>query len=78
MITKEIEKQVTVLPDGQLQVLEITNIVEDGATIASTNHRKVIAPGDDVTNETGLAKEIAEKMHTKERKDAYIAKNIKD
>ena len=74
MITKEIEKQVTVLADGQLQVLEITKIMEDGKEIAATNHRKVIAPGDDVTKETGVVKEIADKIHTKARKDAYASK----
>ena len=73
MITKEIEKQVTVLPDGQLQVLEITNIVEDDKIIASTNHRKVIAPGDDVSDETGNVKLVADAVHTTD-----IVKNYKD
>ena len=74
MITKEIEKQVTVLADGQLQVLEITKIMEDGKEIAATNHRKVIAPGDDVSAETGNVRLVADAVHTVECKDAYVAK----
>jgi len=76
MITKEIEKQVTVLADGQLQVLEITKIMEDGKEIARTNHRKVIAPGDDVSAETGNVKLVADAVHTKACKDAYTAKQL--
>jgi len=74
MITKQIEKQVTVLADGQLQVLEITKIMEDGKEIAATNHRKVIAPGDDTSAETGNVKLVADAVHTVECKSAYVAK----
>jgi hypothetical protein len=77
MIEKAVTQQVTVLEDGQLQVLTITAIVEDGKEIARNNHRKVVAPGDDISGEVGLVKEVAEKIHTKERKDAFTAKRAK-
>jgi long-subunit acyl-CoA synthetase (AMP-forming) len=70
----EIEKQVTVLADGQLQVLEIIKIMEDGKRISSTNHRKVIAPGDDVSAETGNVKLVADAVHTVECKGVYAEK----
>lgn len=66
-LTKEKEHQVTVLPDGQLQVREATIILEDGKEISRTFHRKVIDVGDDVTDEPKLVKEIAGSVHTAQR-----------
>ena len=77
MITRETEEQATVLPDGQMQVLKITKLMEDGKEIGrEPNHRRVIAPGDDITAEVGIVKEVADKIHTKARKDTYKAKLI--
>jgi hypothetical protein len=74
MIEKAVTQQVTVLEDGQLQVLTITAIIEDGKEIARNNHRKVLAPGDDISGEVGIVKEVAEKVHTQGRKAAFAAK----
>lgn len=66
-LTKKTEYQVTVLPDGQLEVREATIIMEGGKEITRTYHRKVIDVGDDVTNEPQLIKDIAGSVHTAER-----------
>ena len=73
MLTKETETITTVLADGQLQVLTVTHIVEDGVRLSSSNHRKVIDVGDDVTNEDQLTKDIAGSVHTPERANARAA-----
>ena len=74
MITEEIVEIPTVLEDGQIQIQEIIYFVKDGKRISSTNHRKVIAPGDDVSAETGNVKLIADAVHTQDCIDAYEAK----
>jgi hypothetical protein len=74
MLTKEIKEQVTVLPDGQLQLKEVTEVYEDGVLIASNTHRRVISPGDDLTKEQGLAREVAGSMHTQGRVNQFKAK----
>jgi hypothetical protein len=73
-LEKEIETQVTVLADGQLNVLTITKIIEDGIEISRANHRKVIAPNEDTSKEDVLVQDIAQGVHTKARKDTYTAK----
>ena len=65
-LTEEKEYQTTVLPDGQLQVREITIIKRDGLTISCTNHRKTIDVGDDVSAEPQMIKDIAATVHTPE------------
>ncbi len=70
MLEKKTEEQITVLPDGQLQVKTITIILEDGVEQSRQNHRHVVDVGDDVTNEASLVREIAEKIHTPERVQA--------
>ena len=66
-ITKELETITTVLADGQLQVLTVTHIVEDGVRLSSSNHRKVIDVGDDTSNEDQMVKDIAASAHTPAR-----------
>ena len=72
-LTKEISHDCSVLEDGQIQARTITRIMEDGVEISKTYHRHVIDVGDDLTNEVGLHKEIAEKVHTPARKAARQA-----
>lgn len=73
-LTKEIETQVTVLPDGQLQVRTATIVMEDGVELSRTYHRKVVDVGDDVTEEDDMVKEIAGSVHTPARIAARAAK----
>ena len=69
--------QITVLEDGQMQIREVTRILEDGKILSYTYHRKVIAPGDDVTKEITKIKDIAEVVHTPTVINAYNDKRAK-
>ena len=77
MLTKEIGTQVTVLEDGQLQVKEVTRIIEDGVVISSSNHRRVVAPDDDTSLETGHVKKAADAFHDAETIAKYKEKKAK-
>ncbi len=69
-LTKEVSHDCQVLEDGQIQARTITRIMEDGVELSKTYHRHVIDVGDDLTDEVGIHKEVAEKVHTQARKDA--------
>ena len=74
-LTKEVvQDKVEVLEDGTLQVRTATRILEDGVVVAESYSRKVIEPDQDIADETGLAKEIAEKVFTPQRKTKFEAK----
>jgi hypothetical protein len=74
-LTKEtVQDKVEVLEDGTIQVRTVTRVVEDGNVIGQSFHRHVIAPGQDLTNESGKAREVAETVHTTEVIAAYQAK----
>lgn len=74
MLTEETESQCWVKPDGVIEVLTKTWILRDGERISSTNHRHVVDVGDDVSGEDQLIQDVAQNMHTPERK----AKRDKD
>ena len=64
------------LEDGQIQVREITRIMEDGVELSKAYHRHVVDLGDDVTNEPQIVKDIAANLHTPARiaaRRAFIA-----
>lgn len=63
-----------VLADGQIQVRIDTVIEEDGIEISRTYHRKILAPGDDVTKEDAAVKLVADAAWTQAVIDAYKAK----
>ena len=68
-LTKEIVVDlIEVREDGQMQVREATRVLEDGVILSSSFHRKVIDVGDDVTNEPDLVRDVAQNMHTADRK----------
>jgi len=71
---EEVQDKIEVLEDGTMQVRVATKVFDDGILVAESYHRKVVTPEDDVTNETGLAKEIADKIFTPTRKADYRAK----
>jgi hypothetical protein len=65
MLEKQIVvDKIEVLEDGQIQVRTATRIVEDGVVISTSFHRKVVAPGDDVSSEDVKVKSIAGAIHT--------------
>jgi ribosome maturation factor RimP len=56
--------QITVLEDGQIQVRQVTRILDDGEEIAHTYHRHVVSPGDDLTGEDPRVKAHGKIAHT--------------
>lgn len=66
--------KIEVLEDGQIQIRQATKIMEDGKEISKTYHRWVLAPGQEITDQTQKVKDIALATWTKEVKDTYIAK----
>ena len=71
--TKEHEYKVEVLPNRVLQVRRSDIVKEDGVTIATSFHRHVVAPGDDVTAEATVVQLIAGALHDAATIAAYQA-----
>ena len=72
-LTKEVKQKVTVIENGSLEVLTITDIMEDGVRIASTNHREVVVPGQNVSTKSDRVKSLAGFVHTAAVIAAYRA-----
>ena len=73
-LTEEVTYNKTIKADGHIEIQEVTTILKDGKYHSHSNHRRVIAPDADVSNEDIETKAIANIVQTKERKDAYKAK----
>ena len=58
-----------------IQIREATIIERDGSEISRAYHRRVIAPGEDVSSEDEEIKRIAESVHTTEIIAAYEGRN---
>ena len=56
-----------------IQVRTKTAIIEDGTELSSSYHRHVVAPTDDLTNESTEVQNIANAVFTQAMKDAYTA-----
>lgn len=67
MLKKVISYDHNITEDGQIQVRQITRIMEDDIELAKTYHRHVINPGDNVDKEDERTKKIAQVIHTKEK-----------
>jgi len=68
--------QITILPDGQIQVRTDTIIEKDGVEISRQYHRHVVDPLDDITNEDQQVKDVASVVHTpavKAARQAFLA-----
>ena len=79
-ITKRNEVTQTIDPQGNINVLTVTIIEEDGAEIARSNHRKVLAPGDSTSGNTAEVIAVAAAVWTPEKiaaKEARFAKATK-
>lgn len=59
MITEKTEYDVTMKSSGHLEVRRSDVVFKDGIEIARTYHRHVVAPGDDVSEEVQLVKDLA-------------------
>ena len=74
-LSKEVvEDQITILEDGQIQVREVTRIIENGKILSFAYHRRVIVPDADTANENARLKSITDTVFTPVVKAAWIAK----
>ncbi len=71
-ITKEVVfEKMRVLPDGQIQIIEVTNYIERGVIQSSRRDDRMIDVGDDVTAESDLIRDVVNgNLHSQARKDA--------
>lgn len=65
--------QIEVTSNGVVQVRTATKVIEDGAVIAQSFHRHVVAPGKDYSNEDQRVQAICAATHTPETIAAYQA-----
>ena len=72
-LTKVIEqdKIEVVGPFKHIQVRTATVIKEDGVELSRSFQRHVVAPNDDITNESADVKAMVAQFHTEEIKKAY-------
>ena len=56
-----------------VQVRTATIIERDGEEISRSFHRHVVAPGDDISNESAEVQAVCNAVWTQEVKDAYAA-----
>jgi hypothetical protein len=73
-LTKEVAiDKIEVMELGQIQVRQITRIMEDGNELSSSFHRWMLAPGDDVSAQPAKVQAIANAIWTDEVISAYQA-----
>ena len=70
---KSVVDKIEVLLNGYIQVRRRDQILKDGVEVASTFHRHVVNPGDDVSNEDPRVAAIATATWTEEVVAAYQA-----
>jgi hypothetical protein len=75
MALQEITKvdQIEVVENNSIQVRTATIIEKDGTEISRSNHRHVVSPGDDISNEDPKVQAIANAIWTEEVIAAYQA-----
>ena len=75
MALQEITKvdQIELVENNSIQIRTATIIERDGVEISRSNHRHVLAPGDDVTNEDPKVQAIANAVWTEEVIAAFQA-----
>jgi archaellum component FlaF (FlaF/FlaG flagellin family) len=62
-LSKSTTQEITVLEDGQLQVKDITRIIEDGVVISAQNHRRVVVPGQEIPDSDTRVKQAVDTFH---------------
>ena len=55
-----------VIESGIIQVKRIDKVLKDGEVISTTNHRHVLVPGSDLTNEDSVVVAVANAIWTDE------------
>jgi len=56
--------KIETLENGCVQVRTATRITDNGAVVASSFHRHVVAPGDDYSNEDERVRAVCAAIHT--------------
>lgn len=59
-LEKQIEEHLEILPNGNIQIKQVTKILDDGVQIASNIHRSVVEPGEDVQAKSERVKDVAQ------------------
>ena len=74
-LTKEVKvDKIEIVGDFKhIQVRSATIVSEDGIPLSQSYHRHVIAPGDDLSNETNEVRDLALLLHRQDVIDAYQA-----
>ncbi len=76
-LTKQvIQDKIETINVGDWSVIQVrtkTAIIEDGVELSSSYHRHVLAPTDDLANESAEVTAIANAVFTQEMKDAYTS-----
>ena len=72
-LEKRNEYRYEILENGVIQLRRSDIISEDGVDIATSYDRRIIAPGDDVLNESQEIQDLAAVVHTQARIDSYQA-----
>ena len=70
------EDKIEIVNVGDWSVIQVrtkTAIIEDGQELSSSYHRHVVAPTDDLTNESTEVQNIANAVFTQDMKDAYTS-----
>lgn len=70
---KSVVDKIEVLLNGSIQVRRRDQILKNGVEVASTFHRHVVNPGDDVSNEDERVAAVATTLWTEEVIAAYQA-----
>lgn len=77
-LRKEIKvDQLEVKLDGHIQIRERILIKDGDNIVTNTIHRRIISPGQDVTNEEAAVRGVVEALWTPEILEAYEAKMAK-
>ena len=76
-LTKQVtQDKIEVVSTGDWSVIQVrtkTAVIEDGTELSASFHRHVVAPTDDLTNESTEVTAVANAIFTQEMKDAYTA-----
>lgn len=73
-IDETVTDKIEILEDGQIQVREATRVLRDGVVIATTYHRRVMSPADDVTKADKRVAAVAAVVWTPEVVTAWQEK----
>ena len=72
----QVQDKIEIVNTGEWSVIQVrtaTIIDEDGTELSKSFHRHVVAPTDDLANESTEVQAIANAVFTQNMKDAYTA-----